>query len=131
MRGIWWMMALASTLLAQEGLYYINNGKKIFLTPIDKSVQTRSTRKVAYYRLRDGREVAVADRILLRLADPAKLKSYLQSYGLRLLRRYDVPGLFLLEAGDAERAIAVANALSRESDVLFAQPDVGRKRSLR
>jgi len=132
MKRVTVLLLAAAIWLTAGDLYYYNNGRQVTLQPVEGGVTPRNmNEKVKLFRRADGETVMVANRLILRLSDPSRLEEYTRKYGLRLIKGYTTPGLYLMETSDVDGAIAVANALREEPDVLFAQPDVGRKRRLR
>ena len=119
------------TLLGAGEYFYYNQNERISLTPVDRGVQTRDIKGPVTFLEKDRNEVVVANRVLLKLSDETKLDALLAKYGLKILKRYETGGLYLLEAPDAYAAIRAANALHDEPGVLFSQPDIGRKRIVR
>ncbi len=114
--------------------YYINGGKKIDLVPIlQEGVQSRSADGSTLLRFKeaDGREIAIGKRLVVKFKETKNLDEYLDRYGLTVVKKYSFGPMYLLEAASPEAAMEAANALSRESGVAFAQPDLIRKRSLR
>ena len=111
--------------------YYINNGKRIPLQPLEQALSTRSTDTPMHFKDPHGQTVTVANRIIVKFKSTVNLNEYLNRYNLRIVKKYAFEGMYLLQAPTPVDAIEAANALYEMPDVEFAQPDIARKRMLR
>jgi len=119
------------TLLFSGEFYYMNGKKRVELTPIKSdAIATRSTQKLLRFKDENGRDVAIANRLLVKLKDCDNLEKYLTDYDMKIVKEYP-NNTFLLATNSAKLAIDVANALSQKSDVIYAQPDLIRRWELR
>ncbi|WP_457598782.1 hypothetical protein [Hydrogenimonas sp.] len=116
-----------------EDFYYINQGKRVELTPVtnEKSVPFHATSKMATFKDSKGKKLEIGNRLIVQFKTTDRLSDYLNLYSLRVIKRYSFKNMFLLEASDVQSAINVANSLSEMSDVVFAQPDIIKKRTIR
>jgi len=116
------------SLLFSGEFYYINGGKKVELIP--KEDFTRSSKNILYFEKRDGKEIAITNRLFLKLKSDKTIDNYLNSFNLKIVKEYP-NHTYLLKAKSAKLAMDIANELSSKSDVIFAQPDLMKKWSLR
>lgn len=112
--------------------YYMNGDKRVELEPISSLAAKYSVSGSAlYFKKGDGKEIAVPNRVILKLDSPENLDSYLRKYNLKLVKKFDFGNMYLLEAQTPELALEAANALYEEKDVVLAQPDIIRSWRLR
>ncbi|WP_353661264.1 hypothetical protein [Hydrogenimonas sp. SS33] len=122
---------IVANLLFAESLYYMNNGKKVYLQPVEKRAATRSLARERRFKEPSGAEIVVSKRLLVKFEAGADVQKYLQRFRLKLLKKYRLGNLYLLEASSPEAAIEAADALYVLPDVIVAQPDIAKKRQLR
>ena len=126
-----WILLLFAALTGWCGnLYYYNHGEKIFLTP-QKGVAMRSVDGGQRFHTDRGEEVTIGKRLFVKLKQGADIDPLLKRYGLKLIRKMNIGGLYLLEADSIQGAIESADALHERPEVIFAQPDIAKKRRLR
>lgn len=111
--------------------FYIHKGEKVFLTPLSQTV-LRSNETASPMKFKDpkGVEIAIPNRLVVKLKEKEDLGVIVENYQLKVLRKYD-GNLFLLEASSPETALKISNALSREPFVLYAEPDIIKRWKLR
>jgi len=132
MRSVLLLVAVGSLVMAAEEIFFYNGGKKIILHPIDsEKIATRGAAMRRHYLDEKGREVVIGPGLLVKCRPGCDLQTYLTRFRLKYLKSFAAGGLHLLEAATPEAAIEAANALHEMPDVLFAQPDIARKRMLR
>jgi hypothetical protein len=111
--------------------YYMSGGKRVELTPVESdTVIPRSSQNILHFKDRQGKDIAIPNRLLMKLKDRKNLDSYLAKYHMKIVKEY-ANNTFLLETDSPKSAMDSANALSQESDVVYAQPDLIRKWNLR
>ncbi|WP_457599613.1 S8 family serine peptidase [Hydrogenimonas sp.] len=112
--------------------YYMQGGKRISLVPVEanETATLRDTSNILRFIGPGGEEIGIPDRLIVKFDDPAGRQTLLEKFGLEEVRCYQ-NGICLLEAPNPTAALEAANALSEERGVIFAQPDLIRKRSLR
>ncbi len=127
------LFALCWTLAGAGEYYYINHGRRVALTPVPETGSAALRQKGSSLRFTDpqGREVTIGNRLIVKFKKDTALADYLNRYDLRVVKKYSFGAMYLLEAPDPAAAIEAANALAEMPDVLFAQPDIARKRMLR
>ena len=109
----------------------MNDGRKIELVPISDGMQKRGTVGTKEFLDASGSRISIDRRLIVRVRDPKILEKYIEKYRLKLVRKYGVGDLYLLEAPTVEEAIKVANAMGKDPEILLAQPNVGKRRMLR
>lgn len=124
--AFWMLLFLLGTGCASD-TYYLQDGEKRYLTPLEPGFEGEAG--TDYYRTERGGVVGVTDRLLLSLEPGTTLDTYLERYGLMLLKELG-GGLYLLQTPSRAQTIPLANALSAEPGVAFAQPDF-EKRAVR
>jgi len=111
--------------------YYMNGGKRVELTPVESdTVAPRSSQNILHFKDGQGKEIAIPNRLLLKLKDRENLDKYFTMYGMKIVKEYP-NNTFLLETDSPKSAMDSANALSQKPDVIYAQPDLIRKWNLR
>ena len=126
-----WMFFLFAAMTGWCGnLYYYNHGEKIFLTP-QKGVAARSVDGGQRFRTDRGQEVTIGKRLFVKLKKGVEIDPLLRRYGLKLIKKMNIGDLYLLEADSTQGAIESADALHELPEVIFAQPDIAKKRQLR
>lgn len=110
--------------------YYMNANKRVDLTPVDSAVMTRSSQKLLHFRDLEDRDIAIANRLLVKLKNRNNLGKYLTEYDMKIIKEYP-NNMFLFETNSAKLAIDIANILSQKPDVIYAQPDLIRRWNLR
>jgi len=128
-RAVLMLLGFAATLMGAD-LYYYNHGKKIFLRP-QKGVATRSVGESERFCTDRGEEVTIAKRLVVKWKKGADIDALLKRYGLKRIKKMGIGDLYLLEADSVEGAIEAADRLYESSEVIFAQPDVAKRRRLR
>ena len=126
----WMMLGIGLSLMGSE-LYYFNGGRRIDLVPL--AGEARAATSAKPWRCLDpkGREVVVTTRLLVKFRTLDRAEASVQKYALRRVAVYGDGRLWLLEADSPQAALEAANALYRQEDVVWAQPDLGRRRGLR
>jgi len=114
-------------LLASEGLFYYNKGKKVFLTPAASSM--RSSSDYNFYKIDNKITVGISNKLIIKLTDSTKLEEILGKFNLQLLKQLS-PSLYLLQTDNKNDTINIANSLYKMEAVEFAHPDF-LKRSIR
>jgi len=111
--------------------YYMNGGKRVELTPVESdTISPRNSQNILHFKDVNGRDIAIANRLLLKLKECKNLDEYLKKYGMKIVKEYP-NNTYLLETVSPKSAMDTANALSQEPDVVYAQPDLIRKWKLR
>ncbi|BDY13389.1 S8 family serine peptidase [Hydrogenimonas cancrithermarum] len=124
-------MAACTVMLFAGDYYYMEGGKRVELTPVTSEFPAaRSLQNVLKFKNERGADVAIPNRLIVKFKSPENFDRYLKEFGLKLLHRYR-NGTCLLQAPTPKAAMDAANALSQREDVLFAQPDLIKKWSLR
>ncbi|WP_456449693.1 S8 family serine peptidase [Hydrogenimonas sp.] len=126
------LMAGVSVLLFAEGgeYYYMNGTKRVELHPLDEGVpRTRSAKAPRPFLLSDGEKVFVPNRIVVKFASEAAMEACREKYDMRPLKK--AGGFYLFEVSTPEKALEVAKKLRLESGVLYVQPEIMKKRTLR
>jgi len=125
------MVFLFALSAAMAGEYYYMNGdRRVALHPVEPSgAALRGVRTAKPFTLDSGERVYVASRIVVRFSSLENLDLYEAQYGLQPIRR--IGKVFLFETGSVESALNAANALEGMPDVVYAQPDILKKRRLR
>ena len=134
MRRILFLALCSLTVLSAGEYYYMNGGKRVALTPLtlpQSAVEPRQKASTLRFRDPHGRIVTISERLIVKFDTEAVVADFLNRYNLRIVRKYSFGAMYLLEAPDAGAAIEAANALAEEPGVIFAQPDIARKRILR
>jgi len=67
----------------------------------------------------------------VKFASTENFDEYLRRFDLKVVKKYDFGNMYLLEAKTPQKALEAANGLYDRPDVLFAQPDLIRRWSLR
>ncbi len=112
--------------------YYMNGDRRVDLQEVPSAAVKHSLKGgVLYFEKRDGEQVGVVNRIIVKFASMENFEDYLQRFNLKQLKKYSFGNMYLLEAPTPKDAIDAANALYEQPDVLFAQPDLIRHWSLR
>ena len=111
-------------------IYYLNHGKKVVLTPLETTQLRQKGQEERLFLDSRGGTLKIGQRVIVQAAPGTDLAAYAKTYGLTSVKKLG-QGLYLLRADSVENAIEAANRLAKESGILFAQPDVARKRSLR
>ncbi len=131
MKKILLSILVVASLSASE-YYYMNNGKKVYLTPQSlDGIQLRAKGDALRFKDANGKELLVTKRLIVKFKSTDNLQKYLNEYGLSVVKRFDIGGMYLLEASSPSEAMSAANELYEMIDVEFAQPDIARKRELR
>ncbi|BBG66552.1 hypothetical protein NNO_1849 [Hydrogenimonas sp.] len=111
---------------------YMNGDRPVELYGPVTTVKKHSLGEdILYFKKSDGSEIGISGRILVKFESSDNIRQYLEEYGLKLLKRYDIGDIYLLEAESAQKALEAANLLYGKPDVIFAQPDIVREWSLR
>jgi len=130
MRKLIMLLGCVSVLFSGE-FYYMNGGKRVELTPVESDAITpRSSQNLLRFKDKNGRDIAITNRLLVKLKDCDNLDKYLTDYKMKIVKEYP-NNTFLLETNSAKSAMDTANALSQKSNVIYAQPDLIRKWNLR
>ncbi len=124
---------LCGTLWLFAGEYYYMNGdKRVDLRQVPSTAVKYSLKEgVLYFEKRDGEQIGVVNRIIVKFGSMENFNEYLRKFNLKVVKKYSFGNMYLLEAPTAKDAIDAANALYARSDVIFAQPDLIRRWSLR
>ncbi len=124
---------LCGTLWLFAGEYYYMNGdKRVDLQEITDGVTKHSfSESPLYFRSENGKKVGIPNRLIVKLKAMDKFDKYLQTFGLKVVKKFNFGNMFLLEAETTKKALEAANSLYGEPDVILAQPDMIREWSLR
>jgi len=111
--------------------YYMSGGKRVELTLVESGTVTpRSSQNILRFKDGEGKEIAIPNRLLVKLKDRETLDQYLTIYKMKIVKEYP-DNTFLLETDSPLSAMDIANTLSQDSHVIYAQPDLIRKWNLR
>ncbi|MDC9728786.1 MAG: hypothetical protein PSN04_05570 [Methyloprofundus sp.] len=121
--------------LAVDAYFYQYN-KKITLTPLPDLVRSNTVtsplQSIQYYRTEEGHKVGVYNKIIVKFHMADDLDPYL------LLSPYDVqiekqlgPQLYLLITPSNQLTIDLANRLSEQNFIEYAQPDFIKQYQIR
>ncbi len=128
------LILLLSALWAFAGeYYYMNGGKKVSLKLLEEPNIRSADKNVTYECFIDdtSQKLCIPNRLLVKFKESADIDGYLERFGLKVLKKYSFGPLYLLEAGSPFEALNAANNLGKMPDIVFAQPDVMKKRRLR
>jgi len=105
-----------------NNLHYIQNNKKINLTPITVKTRTILNNKMDYYINENNITLGVSNQLMLKLKNDNNLKSYLIEFNL-IINREIIKDLYVLETSHKSLTINISNELSQKNDVIFSHPD--------
>ena len=104
--------------LGEQGLEGLTRGLK-------RSDQSRVS-PVYHLSKRGGQRLALVGNVIVKFkADisMAELEQWAVAHGLRLVRVMAQPGKYLLSAGSAAQALAIANQVQQAGEVVYATPE--------
>ncbi|WP_201354081.1 S8 family serine peptidase [Hydrogenimonas urashimensis] len=111
--------------------FYIHKGKRVELTPLpDGSVRLRGSAAPLAFKTAKGTEILIPNRLVVKIAPEASIDAILANTDVQILRKYR-DGLYLLKTRSPKAALDVANALSLNPSVIYAQPDIMQRWRLR
>ncbi len=127
------MLFLNCLVLFGGEYHYMNGGKRIELEPLAyEGIRLRGQEvKMLCFTDPDSRKLCVGRQLIVKFKSLEHFDQYIESYDLRILKKYDFGNMFLLEASSPYAAMDAANALYRMPDIEYAQPDMTRERKLR
>jgi len=124
------LLGCVSVLFGGE-FYYMNGGKRVELTPVESdAIAPRASQNLLRFKDAQGKDIAISNRLLVKLKDCENLDKYLKMYEMKIVKEYP-NNTFLLETDSPKLAMDAANALSQKPDVIYAQPDLIKKWNLR
>ncbi|WP_456323342.1 S8 family serine peptidase [Hydrogenimonas sp.] len=122
---------VASLYLFGADYYYMNGDKRVDLTPMpQKETALRGLKNIMTFKNPAGQEIAIPDKIIVKFKTLDNTGDYLNLYDLKVLKKLR-GGVYLLGAKSPKAAIEAANALNDAPDIMYAQPDIIKKRHLR
>ncbi len=125
-KSIMILLGLSISVLAQE-TYYYKNYKKEPLIPIEtKQTQSRSIKPMQYYKNAEGVVMGVGQKLIVKIEDNASLSSYLAKYNVTMVRKLSHK-LYLLRNNSTQNTLHIANQLTEEGGIVYAQPDFIKK----
>ncbi len=124
MKTLYLVLILLMGTVGANDVYYLHGSEKRRLVPLERAQGQDAA--ADYYRTEKGVVVGVRDRLILSLRPGIPVGTYVDRYGMTLLKAFG-RGLYLLQVASRSQTIAVANALCKETGVVYAQPDFIKK----
>ena len=112
-----------ASLCAQE-YYYYKNDAKVQLEKVTTTLRVNAM--FDYYKNNMGVILGVSDKIILKLKLHDNLDKYSNLYDYHVEKEMG-NNLYLLKVKDKSLTLKVANELSKQKDVIYAQPDFVKK----
>ena len=128
------LMLILSTFLlfanASENFYY-QEGKKIFLTPIQttqkfQKTDSNQTKNINYYKTPKGYTVGISKELIVKLKEEKNIEDLADKYAL-VVKEQLAQNLYVIEVNSTEETLTISNELTLDNDVLYAQPNFIKK----
>lgn len=111
---------------AKEEMYYIQQNKKVLLTPIGQDSSEQHYQK---YKKNDGSVVVVKDTFFVTFSDLTHMNEFLKTYKVSIEKKYD-KNLYLVKS-DQKNVLELVNRLSKEKYITSAIPNFYKKINIR
>jgi len=105
--------------------FYYHHDKKVKLTPKKIESHTRWLMKSE-----NGRDVILTNKIIVKTNDKNLLGQYIQEYNASIKKEL-TNNLFVVITQDVNQTLNLLNTLQHKRGILYAHPDLIRKRVLR
>jgi len=122
MKNIIIVFVLFMQLACADTTYYLQNNKKVKLTPFEQKSRTVVDNKMDFYINDNNVVLGVSDKLMLKLKDDSNLNTYLLEFNLTILKKITT-NLYLLKTTNKSETISISKLLANKSDVVFSHPD--------
>lgn len=119
------LIVLFSLFVVGGEYFYYHHDKKVKLTP--KKIESHSRWLM---KNENGRDVILTNKIIVKINDKNLLERYIQEYNASIKKEL-TNNLFVVKTTDVNQTLKLLNSLRDKEGILYAHPDLIRKRTLR
>ena len=129
MSKILFLFLIVFTFSVASDLYYFQNGKKVYLTPL--SDKTRAMDKnTKFYTTPRGETIGISDTILVKTVPKINIEILAKKYNVKVVKRVLI-NVYLLQVDDISKTLDFSNKLFNDDNIIYAHPNFLRKKTTR